>query len=106
MCSLLNQVNGFALPRVNTPGSWVWHFIAHLIIILGGWWMSGIAAPDQAVNTRNTGNTYYRNTLVQVFATAKGNETDWYQIGLNEWLERRYVRIVQINTTPPNGSNR
>ena len=51
-----------------------------------------------------TGKTYYRNTLVQVFATAKGNETDWYQVGLNEWLERRYVRTVQVNTTPPVGT--
>lgn len=50
-----------------------------------------------------TGKTYYRNSLVQVFDKVKANETDWYQIGINEWLERRYVRIVSINTTPPKG---
>ncbi len=50
-----------------------------------------------------TGKKYYRNTLVQVFDKAKANETDWYEVGINEWIERRYVRIVDINTTPPQG---
>ncbi len=50
-----------------------------------------------------TGKTYYRNTLVQIFKKVTANETEWYQIGINEWLERRYVRMVHINTTPPEG---
>ena len=68
-----------------------------------GWWMLVTVVPDPDLITHTTGKTYYRNTLVQVFAKAKANETDWFQIGVNEWLERRYVRIVQINTTPPQG---
>ncbi len=69
-----------------------------------GWLVDiGNSRTGPGLNYPNTGKTYYRNTLVQVFAIAKANETDWFQIGINEWLERRYIRIVQINTTPPQG---
>jgi len=50
-----------------------------------------------------TGLSYPRDTIVQVYETAEANQTVWYRIGLNEWLERRVVRIVQINTTAPEG---
>ncbi len=30
-------------------------------------------------------------------------KTTWYMIGPGEWFERRYIRQVRINTTPPEG---
>jgi lipoprotein-anchoring transpeptidase ErfK/SrfK len=50
-----------------------------------------------------TGNHYYRNTVVQIFDTKQGNQEDWYQIGINEWVERKSIRKVTINTKPPTG---
>jgi len=50
-----------------------------------------------------TGVNYRRDTQVEVFSEATANETTWYQIGINEWIERRYVRIVDVNNTPPEG---
>lgn len=65
---------------------------------------------DQAVSrtgpnleSPETGKRYYRNDVIQIFDTQKGNEVDWYQVGINEWLERRVVRKVTLNTTPPQG---
>lgn len=69
-----------------------------------GWLVDiGNSRSGPGTNYPYTGKVYYRNTLVQVFSKVNSNETDWYQIGFNEWLERRYLRIVQINTTPPEG---
>lgn len=50
-----------------------------------------------------TDKTYLRNAVVQVYDTKQDEQTTWYMIGLNEWMEHRYVRQVDINTTPPEG---
>ena len=50
-----------------------------------------------------SGVRYYRNQLVQIFDIQVGNEEDWYQVGINEWLERKSVRKVTINTVAPPG---
>jgi lipoprotein-anchoring transpeptidase ErfK/SrfK len=50
-----------------------------------------------------TGNSYLRNTLIQIFDIKQANGEDWYEIGFDEWLESRSVRKVDINTTPPAG---
>ena len=69
-----------------------------------GWLVdAGRTRNGPGLNYPETGISYRRDTLVQVFATAQANETDWYQVGINEWIERRYVRIVSVNTTPPEG---
>ena len=50
----------------------------------------------------------YRETPVQIYQIVNREGTDWYQIGFDRWVERRYIRQVRINTTPPAGvtSNR
>ncbi len=56
-----------------------------------------------SLESPSTGTRYYRNSVVQIFGTERGNEEDWIQIGINEWVESRYVKRVRINTNPPEG---
>jgi lipoprotein-anchoring transpeptidase ErfK/SrfK len=46
---------------------------------------------------------YVREDVVQIYDIQNADKTDWYMVGLNEWIERRYIRQVRINTTPPEG---
>lgn len=45
----------------------------------------------------------YREDVVQIYDVQPADKTTWYMIGPGEWVERRYVRQVRINTTPPEG---
>jgi hypothetical protein len=56
----------------------------------------GYAAPEML-------KMYYRETQVQVYQQVEMDGTTWYQIGADEWVERRYIRQVMVNTTPPEG---
>lgn len=58
---------------------------------------------DHSLEAPQTGNHYYRNQMVNIYDVQMGNEQEWYQIGVNEWIERRAIRKVTINTTPPQG---
>jgi lipoprotein-anchoring transpeptidase ErfK/SrfK len=44
-----------------------------------------------------------REDVVNIYAVQSANNTDWYMIGLNRWVERRYIRQVRLQTTPPQG---
>lgn len=44
-----------------------------------------------------------REDVVQIYQVQAADTTDWYRIGSAEWVERRYIRQVRINTTPPTG---
>lgn len=50
-----------------------------------------------------TARNLYREEVVQIYQVQKVIQTDWYMIGLNEWVDRRYIRQVKVNTTPPEG---
>lgn len=56
----------------------------------------GYAAPK-------TGKTLYRENVVQIYAVQNADNTDWFMIGVDEWVERRYIRQVVIDTSPPEG---
>ncbi len=58
-------------------------------------------APGYA--SAKTGRTLYREDVVQIYDVQAADGTDWYMIGLDQWIERRYIRQVRINTTPPEG---
>ena len=45
----------------------------------------------------------YREDVVNIYAMTEANGTDWYMIGLNEWVERRYIRELRIASQPPEG---
>jgi len=49
------------------------------------------------------GKKLYREEIVQIYDVQPADHTDWYMIGLDQWVERRYIRQVRINTTPPEG---
>jgi hypothetical protein len=50
-----------------------------------------------------TGREYVRTNVVQVYDIQKKDGTDWYMIGPNEWIERRYIRAVKPDAQPPQG---
>jgi len=54
-------------------------------------------------NNPEVGETIMRETPVQIYQVQAANGVDWYQIGPQAWMERRYIRQVRINTTPPQG---
>jgi lipoprotein-anchoring transpeptidase ErfK/SrfK len=50
-----------------------------------------------------TGPALYRYDVVSIYDIQTANATDWYMINPGHWVERRYIRQVRINTTPPDG---
>jgi hypothetical protein len=44
-----------------------------------------------------------REATIQVFDTQEVDGTQWYMIGLNEWIEHRYARKVDVRATAPEG---
>jgi len=60
-----------------------------------------VTAPGYA--SPKTGTTLIREDVVQIYDLQPADGTDWYMIGLDQWVERRYIRQVRINTTPPEG---
>lgn len=49
------------------------------------------------------GEVMQHGKLVTVYAVQRANDTDWYMIGINRWVERRYIRVLEIMHTPPEG---
>jgi hypothetical protein len=48
-----------------------------------------------------TKKDYVQYNIVQVYDVQTINKTEWAMIGLNEWVERRLVRVVEVNPLPP-----
>ena len=42
-------------------------------------------------------------SVVQIYDTQDKDGTTWYMVGMNQWLERRYIRELPIAPTPPQG---
>lgn len=53
----------------------------------------GEAAPE-------SGPRLARKTVVQIFATVRVGEWDWYLVGPNKWLEQRTVARINLNPPP------
>lgn len=68
-------------------------------------WMVDHAQPRSAPGYANpeVGERLIRETAVQIYDVQRADGTDWYQIGPEQWMERRYIRQLRINTTPPEG---
>jgi hypothetical protein len=68
-------------------------------------WIVDAGLPRTAPGYANpeTGVTLYRETMVQIYEVASADGVDWYRIGPDSWMERRYIRQVRINRTPPEG---
>jgi hypothetical protein len=50
-----------------------------------------------------TGRSYYRYNMVQIFATAQADSVTWDMIGPDQWLEGRHVGSVTPRSSPPDG---
>jgi len=59
------------------------------------------AGPTYAAALLNT--VLLREDVVQIYSVQPADKTDWYMIAPGQWVERRYIRQVRINTTPPEG---
>ncbi len=44
-----------------------------------------------------------RETIVPIYNVQRSDQGDWYLVGIDEWVERRYIRQFVINLTPPEG---
>lgn len=60
-----------------------------------------LEAPGYSSST--TGKTLNREAVVQIYDKVEKDGTDWYMIGLNEWVDRQKIRQFVVNTTPPDG---
>ncbi|MGA9397924.1 MAG: L,D-transpeptidase, partial [Anaerolineaceae bacterium] len=58
-------------------------------------------APDYAA--ASTSYHYYRENVATVYDIRKVGDTEWLMIGPDEWVERRLIKRVLVNTTPPTG---
>jgi hypothetical protein len=50
-----------------------------------------------------TGHLIYTYQVIQVYATTLVDGYQWYLVGPDEWIEKRFVGRVIPNTTPPEG---
>jgi hypothetical protein len=50
-----------------------------------------------------TGKKLYREDVVQIYDTVTVGGSEWYMIGIDEWVDRFKVRQFHVNTTPPEG---
>jgi hypothetical protein len=57
------------------------------------------ARPGEAAPT--SGPRLVRKKVVQIFATVRVGEWDWYLIGPNTWVEQRAVSRLNLNPPPP-----
>jgi lipoprotein-anchoring transpeptidase ErfK/SrfK len=48
---------------------------------------------------------YYRENVVAVYDTLQADGTEWAMIGPNEWVEKRFIKQVLVDSTPPEGAN-
>jgi len=60
-----------------------------------------VNAPDW--NSTEVGDVLPREKVVQIFDVQELAGGKWYMIGLDQWVERRYIRQLTPQTTPPEG---
>jgi hypothetical protein len=54
-------------------------------------------------SSNKTGKLHYREDVVQIYDIVNAEGTDWYMIGIDEWVERRKIRQFNLNPIPPDG---
>lgn len=59
------------------------------------------AAPGYAAPLVNA--NYPRESVVQIYDTQTVDNTEWYMVGIDQWVEHRYARQLVVNPTPPEG---
>jgi len=46
---------------------------------------------------------FTRHSVVQIYDKQRVGDWDWYMIGPNQWLEQRFLAVVDPDLTPPEG---
>ncbi|MEE9216577.1 MAG: L,D-transpeptidase [Anaerolineales bacterium] len=46
---------------------------------------------------------FTRHSVVQIYDTQRVGDWDWFMIGPNQWLEQRFLAVVEPDLTPPDG---
>ena len=46
---------------------------------------------------------FTRHSVVQIYDTQRVGDWDWYMIGPNQWIEQRFLAVVDPDPTPPAG---
>lgn len=46
---------------------------------------------------------FTRHSVVQIYDTQRVGDWDWYMIGPNQWIEQRFLAVVDPDPTPPEG---
>ena len=46
---------------------------------------------------------FTRHSVVQIYDTQRVGDWDWYMIGPNQWIEQRWLAVVEPDPTPPDG---
>ena len=49
------------------------------------------------------GQPLVKEQVVPIYKMVEAENTQWYMVGLGQWVERRYIRQFQLKTTPPEG---
>ena len=44
-----------------------------------------------------------QQTAVQIYGMKDQDGTKWYMVGMGQWVERKYIRQLEVNATPPQG---
>ncbi|MBI9043872.1 MAG: L,D-transpeptidase [Anaerolineaceae bacterium] len=54
-------------------------------------------------NAVELNETFYRETVVPVYDIQEIDGYKWYMIGINQWVDRRNIRVLNVNTDTPQG---
>lgn len=70
-----------------------------------GWVNAGGTCSQRApgVDQASTERCFTRFTLVQVYEVRRVDDRDWYRIAPEEWVEGRFVGVVDPDSAPPEG---
>jgi lipoprotein-anchoring transpeptidase ErfK/SrfK len=71
-----------------------------------GWFVEETWSHSAPSNATTTNIRYYfRENVVAVYDTRQVGDTQWLMIGPDEWVEKRFIKRVLVNTTAPAGSS-
>jgi hypothetical protein len=69
-----------------------------------GWTVDEIISRNgPSYSSPETGKKYYPDTVVQIYSVKETGTTTWYMVGPDEWIDRQFMRPVDLQTTPPTG---
>ncbi len=58
---------------------------------------------EPSFSASESGKTYYREDVIQIYQTLEAEDVTWFQIAPEEWVNSLKARRVAVNTNPPEG---